>query len=144
MRRTGTKCGEVRERRRSIAARLAGMAVAVLVAATPLTVRAQEVAPYDDQLMRLAEILGALHHLRPLCGATDEAQTWRDQMTELVEAEQPSPDRAKRLVERFNHAYRALAATHRTCTDAARALIARYTVEGASLAQEVVVRWGRS
>ena len=121
---------------------IAAAVLALQIATAPLAV-AQEVAPYDDHLMRLAEILGALHHLRPLCGA-DEAQVWREQMSALIGAEQPSPERTKRLTDRFNHAYRGLSETHRTCTDTARALIERYTAEGAALAQEVVVRWGRS
>jgi uncharacterized protein (TIGR02301 family) len=144
MRRRRTQHGRTGRRGRDIALRLAGVLVAVVIAATPIVARAQEIAPYDDKLMRLAEILGALHHLRPLCGAADEAQTWRDQMTALVEAEQPSPERARRLVESFNRSYRGLAETHHACTDTARSLIERYTVEGEALAQEVVVRWGRS
>ena len=125
--------------------RTAGLGMALLAAGLlllPPAARAQETAPYDDHLARLAEILGALHHLRPLCGA-DEPQVWRDQMAALIAAEQPSPDRAKRLTDRFNHAYRGFAETHRICTDAARALIERYTAEGAALAQDVVTRWGR-
>jgi len=117
-----------------------GLAVALTLGLSP--VRAQEAAPYDDHLMRLAEILGALHHLRPLCGA-DEAQVWRDQMQALIAAVQPPPEGAKKLTDRFIHAYRGLAETHRACTDTARALIERYTAEGAGLAQEVVTRWGR-
>lgn len=127
--------------RRGLAGLRAGLIAVPLVLAAP-PAPAQDVAPYDDHLMRLAEILGALHHLRPLCGA-DEAQVWREQMSALIAAEQPSPERAKRLTDRFNHAYRGLVETHRTCTDTARALIERYTAEGAALAQETVVRWGR-
>lgn len=97
--------------------------------------------PWDERLMRLAEILGALHHLRPLCGA-DEGQLWRDQMSALIAAEQPSPDRQKRFVERFNESYRGLAATHRVCTPAARTLIDLYTREGAALVDDVVQRFG--
>lgn len=136
---------EIATRRMGIGrrARVGALMLAVALAIPPLGARAQETAPYDDHLARLAEILGALHHLRPLCGA-DEPQLWRDQMAALIAAEQPSPDRAKRLTDRFNHTYRGFAETHRTCTDAARALIERYTAEGAALAQEVVTRWGHS
>lgn len=126
---------------RGAGALVVAVVLACLTVATPT--RAEEAAPYDDHLMRLAEILGALHHLRPLCGA-DEGQVWREQMTALINAEQPSPDRARKLIDRFNHAYRGFAETHRTCTDAARALIDRYMTEGAALAQDVVVRWGRT
>src|SRR5262249_12937152 len=31
----------------------------------------QETKPYDERLMRLSEILGAVHYLRELCGAND-------------------------------------------------------------------------
>jgi uncharacterized protein (TIGR02301 family) len=95
MRRTATNGRELSTRGRSVAARLFVGVIVAALAVSPIAARAQETAPYDDHLMRLAEILGALHHLRPLCGASDEAQTWRDQMTALVEAEQPSPERAR-------------------------------------------------
>ena len=52
--------------------------------------RAQDsVAPYDATLQRLAEILGALHYLRGICGA-NEGQKWRNQMQALVDAEAPT------------------------------------------------------
>lgn len=127
---------------RRIAAAVAAIVLAGWVALAPLPATAED-PPYDDQLMRLAEILGALHHLRPLCGAAED-QVWREQMTALIDAEQPSEDRRKKLADRFNRSYRGLAETHRVCSPAARTLIERYTLEGAALAQEVVVRWGRS
>ena len=37
------------------------------VAQTP----AQESRPYDEKLLRLSEVLGAVHFLRELCGNTD-------------------------------------------------------------------------
>ena len=36
-------------------------------------------APYDEKFLRLAEVLGAIHRLRNLCGA-EEGNKWRDQM----------------------------------------------------------------
>ncbi len=39
-----------------------------MLAAAPAA-RAQDARPYDDKLMRLSEILGAVHYLRELCGA---------------------------------------------------------------------------
>ena len=44
--------------------------------------------PYDDQLLRLSEILGAVHYLRELCHA-GEGTLWRDQMQALLDSEQP-------------------------------------------------------
>ena len=43
-----------------------------------------------------AEIMGALHYLRELCGAR-EGQTWRSEMQALIEAEAPSGERRDRL-----------------------------------------------
>lgn len=125
--------------RRRGTATLAGILVA---AATSLgAARAAEEAPYDDKLAELAETLGALHLLRPLCGAA-EAQTWRDQMAAVLDAEQPSRERRQRLVDRFNQAYRGLASVHRTCTPAARALAEIYRRRGEALGRELVSRWG--
>lgn len=115
---------------------------AVLVGATWFgPARGAEEMPYDDRLAELAETLGALHHLRPLCGAP-EAQTWRDQMNAVLEAEQPSRERRQRLVDRFNQSYRSLAAAHRTCDPAARALVEIYRTRGEALGADLVARWG--
>ncbi|MCE1234953.1 MAG: TIGR02301 family protein [Hyphomicrobiales bacterium] len=103
--------------------------------------RAADEAPYDDKLAELAETLGALHLLRPLCGAP-EAQTWRDQMNAVLDAEQPSRERRQRLVDRFNQAYRGLASVHHACTPAARALAEIYRARGEALGRELVSRWG--
>ena len=75
-------------------------------------------APYDGDLQRLAEILGALHYLRGICGA-NEGQKWRNEMQALLDAEAPSGDRRNRLQVRFNRGYRGFQQTYRTCTPAA-------------------------
>ena len=52
--------------------------------------RAQEgAAPFDADLLRLSEVLGALHYLRGICGANEGAK-WRNEMQALVDAETPS------------------------------------------------------
>ena len=61
--------------------------IALLLAVSPA--RAQSAAPFDGDLQRLSEILGALHYLRTLCGA-NEGQKWRNQMEALVDAEAPA------------------------------------------------------
>lgn len=122
----------------------AGMLIATaLGAAASLPARAATgEAPYVDQLLRLAEILGALHHLRPLCGA-EEGQLWRQKMSALIAAEEPTADERKRIVERFNQSYRSLAEIHRSCTPAALEIVDRYLAEGARLSRDIVVRYGR-
>jgi uncharacterized protein (TIGR02301 family) len=61
--------------------------------------------PYDNKLMRLAEILGAVHYLRELCGA-EEGQLWRDQMKEILKNEGTTAVRRAKLVNSFNDGYR--------------------------------------
>jgi uncharacterized protein (TIGR02301 family) len=90
--------------------------------------------------MRLAEILGALHYLRTLCGA-NEGNKWRDQMTALMDAEAQSGDRRNRLVANFNNGYRNFQRTYRTCTPAANLSVRRYLDEGAKISREITARY---
>ena len=71
--------------------------------------------PYDAKLLRLAEILGAVHYLRELCGA-QEGQLWREQMKEIVKNEGSTAVRRAKLVNSFNDGYRGYRRTYRTCT----------------------------
>lgn len=97
-------------------------------------------APYDGDLVRLAEILGALHYLRALCGA-NEGQKWRDEMQALLDAETPNGDRRSRMVVSFNRGYRVFQQTYRTCTPAAGVAVQRYLDEGAKISREITARY---
>ena len=97
-------------------------------------------APYESDLQRLSEILGALHYLRDLCGAR-EGQTWRNEMQALVDAEAPSGERRERLVASFNRGYRGFQQTYRTCTPAADYAIRRYLEEGSKIARDITARY---
>jgi uncharacterized protein (TIGR02301 family) len=97
-------------------------------------------APYDTELQRLAEILGALHYLRAVCGAK-EGQKWRDQMQALLDSEAPDGDRRKKIAASFNRGYRGFQQTYRTCTPAADIAIRRYLDEGAKIAREITARY---
>ncbi len=92
----------------------------------------REERPYDAQLLRLSEILGAVHYLRELCGQND-GQTWRDQMRELTNAEGASALRKARLVENFNKGYRGYSRTYRTCNRSAIIAINRFIDQGAAI-----------
>lgn len=97
----------------------------------------KDVKPYDDRLMRLAEILGAVHFLRELCGA-NEGQYWRERMEELMRAEGSSALRQARLTRGFNQGYRNYARTYSTCTPTAQTAIARFLAEGAQISDGLV------
>lgn len=97
-------------------------------------------APYDEKMMRLAEVLGSLHYLRSLCG--EEDNPWRKEMQALLEAEKPDAARKARLAARFNHGYRSFWSVHVQCTDTAVAAIDRYMAEGARLSGEIIARYG--
>ncbi|MEJ2229094.1 MAG: TIGR02301 family protein [Alphaproteobacteria bacterium] len=92
--------------------------------------------PYDAQIYRLSEILGAIHYLRALCGA-GEGQVWRKQMHDLVNAEGTSALRRARLVDNFNKGYRGYARTYRTCTKSALVAINRFMKQGVSIAERL-------
>ena len=97
-------------------------------------------AAYDGDLQRLAEIMGALHYLRGLCGA-NEGQKWRNEMQALIDAEAPSGDRRQKIVASFNRGYRGYQQTYRTCTPAADVAIRRYLEEGAKIARDITARY---
>ena len=114
--------------------------VALTVAATPGRTIEGGPAPFDGDLMRLAEILGALHYLRTLCGAS-EGTKWSDQMSALLDAEAQSGDRRNRMVSNFNNGYRSFQRTYQTCTPAANVAVRRYLDEGAKISREITARY---
>jgi TIGR02301 family protein len=115
------------------------MAVVLALPGTPA--RAQVgAAPFDGDLQRLSEILGALHYLRNLCGAK-EGQKWRNELQALMEAETSAGDRRTRIVASFNRGYRSFQQTYRTCTPAADFAIRRYLEEGSKISREITARY---
>jgi uncharacterized protein (TIGR02301 family) len=114
--------------------------VTLTVAVMPVRAQQGSSAPFDGDLMRLAEILGALQYLRTLCGA-NEGNKWRDQMAALLDAEAQSGDRRNRLVANFNSGYRNFQRTYRTCTPAANLSVRRYLDEGAKISREITARY---
>jgi uncharacterized protein (TIGR02301 family) len=89
--------------------------------------------PYDERLLRLSEILGAVHYLRELCGAND-GQAWRDRMRELMDAEGSSALRRAKLTRSFNNGYRSYSRTYNACTPSAQTAITRFLAEGSEIA----------
>lgn len=114
--------------------------VALALAGGPVRAVESGPAPFEGDLQRLAEILGALQHLRGICGA-NEGQKWRNEMQMLLDAEAPSGDRRNRLVANFNRGYRSFYQTYRTCTPAADIVIRRYLEEGSKISREITARY---
>jgi uncharacterized protein (TIGR02301 family) len=111
-------------------------------AVDPKQVKIIETPPaYEGEMGRLAEILGALHYLRPLCGTAD-GNRWRNEMSGLIEAEAPPADRRDGLIASFNRSYGAYEQIYRSCTPAAEVAIRRFIDEGAKLSREIATRYG--
>lgn len=118
-----------------VMAAVAVFGIATLVSARPAAAApaSADSRPYDTKLLRLAELLGAIHYLRELCGA-NEGQFWRDTMMEVMKTEGSSAVRRARLTRSFNQGYRNYSRTYNVCTPTAKANIDRFLAEGAELA----------
>jgi len=117
--------------------RLSACALLIAAMASAASAASPDSKPYDDRLMRLTEILGAVHYLRELCGA-EEGQLWRDRMTELLQSEGTSALRKARLTRSFNKGYQSYSRTYNTCSPSAQNVINRFLAEGASIADTLV------
>ena len=118
------------------------LAIALIFSCLAAPARAQSdaAAPFDGDLARLSEILGALHYLRAVCGANDGAK-WGNEMQALIDAEAPSGERRRKIVASFNRGYRGFQQTYRTCTPSADLAIRRYLDEGAKIARDITARY---
>lgn len=95
--------------------------------------------PYQEQMERLAEIMGSLYFLQPLC--RDEAHDWRAEMAELITLDQPDEDRRQRLAGAFNGGYEAYARLYRICTVSAAEALTRLLVEAEKTARDIHSRY---
>lgn len=113
--------------------------IALVMAATCLAVPAMaapDTRPYDEKLLRLTEIMGAVHYLRELCSAND-GQAWRERMHDIIEREGTSALRKATLTRSFNQGYRSYARTYASCTPSAQSAITRFLTEGAGIADDL-------
>ncbi|MHA6729417.1 TIGR02301 family protein [Devosia sp. A369] len=95
--------------------------------------------PYQRRMERLAEIMGSLYFLQPLCAAGTE--DWRAQMAELITLDEPDEDRRQRLAGAFNVGYTAYSRSHRACTPAAREALTRLLNEAERTARDIHTRF---
>ena len=95
--------------------------------------------PYEGQMEHLAEILGSLYFLNPLCkpGGAD----WRAELSDLVRLDQPDADRQQRLYGAFNSGYTAYSRLYRTCTPSASEAMSRLMIEAEATARDIHTRY---
>ena len=114
--------------------------IALSLAGAPAFAQNTAATAFEGSLTRLAEILGALHYLRGICGA-NEGPKWRNEMQALVEAEAQGGERKAKLTAAFNRGYRGYQQNYRTCTPAADVVIRRYLDEGSKIARDMTARY---
>jgi uncharacterized protein (TIGR02301 family) len=107
------------------------------------TPEAEPPPPYEPEILRLAEILGALTYLDALC-ASNPPGDWRAKMQAFLEAEAKTAARKERLAGSYNRGFHDYERTYHLCTPNAQAIIGRFLAEGGKIAHEVVNRYGAS
>lgn len=104
---------------------------------------AEPAPPYEPQLLRLSELLGALTYLQDLCGG-QKGDIWRDKMTALMDAETQDETRRDRLAGAYNRGFTGYELNYRQCTPNAEAIITRFLNESGRIARDVTRRYGTS
>ncbi len=99
--------------------------------------------PYEPELLRLSEILGALTYLRDICGHSD-AETWRGRMQALLDSEAKTATRKEHLAGAYNRGFHGYEISYRACTPNAQVIIKRFLAEGEKIAHDVANRYGAS
>ena len=112
--------------------------VCLLLVGSIGTARAED-PPYNEKLLRLAEVLGSVHFLRNLCGET--TNQWRDAMNDLVVSENPTPERKAKIIAGFNHGYRSYGGIYLRCTPAATTALDQFMIEGKALSEDIAQRY---
>jgi uncharacterized protein (TIGR02301 family) len=110
-------------------------------APVPTPTPAETPPAYEPQLLRLAELMGALFYLRDLCHAGD-GDLFREKMARLLEAEAHTEARKATLAGAFNRGFGDYALTYRKCTPFAKEVIAHYLEESGRIARDVAGRYG--
>lgn len=115
--------------------------LALLLAMTPVAAAANAALP--AKAAQLAEILGALHHLRDVCG-TNEGQLWRNKMIEMIGALGPSEADRQNLVKNFNDSFYRYKNAYRACSAAAARQSDKLMQDGQRIAEELAANgYGR-
>lgn len=98
----------------------------------PATAQPRDAA-YNADLIRLSELLGAIHYLRELC-ETQDGQLWRNKMAELIKNEEPEEDQRQLMISHFNISYHRYQNAYSRCTEQAARDVNGFIAEGEALA----------
>ncbi len=93
-------------------------------------------AALPARAVQLAEILGAVHHLRDVCG-TNEGQLWRNKMIEMLGVLAPSDAERQQLVKNFNDSYYRYKNAYPACSATAARQSDKLMQDGQRLAEEL-------
>ncbi len=97
-------------------------------------------APYEGDMLRLAELLGALAYLRDLCDAGDGAR-FRERMAALIETDPRAQEARDQLAGAFNRGFDGYRQSYRACTANARDSIDAYLGEAERIAHDLATRY---
>jgi uncharacterized protein (TIGR02301 family) len=95
--------------------------------------------PYHPEMEHLAEKLGSLYFLDPLCKRS--SADWRLQMGDLISLDLPDDDRRQRLIGAFNDGYAAYARLYRVCTVSANEALDRLLMDAEKTARDISTRY---
>jgi uncharacterized protein (TIGR02301 family) len=101
----------------------------------------EQLPPYNTELMRLSETMGAIAFLRTLCTGADEP-IWRERMSALIESEARTTARREALAGAYNQGFRGYALTYRSCTQSAQEALVRLARDGDRLSRSLSGRFG--
>jgi uncharacterized protein (TIGR02301 family) len=111
--------------------------------------------PYEPQLLRLSEIMGALAYLQTLCAEPPQVKVkaqvqvqplaedhpWRERMETLMTAEGAGPARREKLAGAYNRGLQGYEFSYRVCTPNAQLARRRFLEEGARLAHDISTQY---
>ncbi len=105
--------------------------------------------PYEPQLLRLSEIMGALAYLQTICAepvsvkarAQAEDLPWRERMEALMTAEGAGPARREKLAGAYNRGLQGYEYSYRVCTPNALLARRRFLDEGERLAHDISTQY---
>ena len=100
-----------------------------------------EAPPYEADLLRLTELMGALAYLRDLCKDGD-GEGFRNEVARLIAADARPQEEKDELAGAFNRGFDSYRMSYRVCTSNARATISAYLAESERLAKTVAARYG--